>query len=206
VSKAKPFSAESLARIKELLRNSRTKGQFKRVQCLWLRGALGLESDQVAIALDWHPSAVRRLWARYLHEGEKALAGPGRGGRRNASLTKEEERALLARLAQAVYPNSVIPARQVQEAVERQVGHPVDASAIYRMMARQSWRRTAAGLALIPGWAPTGINPWEESTKCAGPAAPDAAVSELHGQEASRVAGGESGTQPIPAEPSTAGS
>ena len=185
VSKAKPYSAESLARIKELLRKARTKGQFKRVQCLWLRGALGLENDQVAIALNWHPSAVRRLWARYLHEGERALAGPGRGGRRHASLTKEEERALLARLAQAVYPNSVIPAREVQEAVEREVGHPVTASAIYRLMGRHSWRRATAGLALIPGWAPGGVSPWEApaepvSTKSEGPAA-----SEPGGEEPS---------------------
>jgi transposase len=153
VPKAKPFSGDSLAKIRELLKKARTKGQFKRVQCLWLRGALGLKSDQVAIALDWNAAAVRRLQARYFREGESALLGPGRGGRRHAGLSREQEGALLARLAQESYPNSVIEARQVQQAFERAVGHPVTASAVYRLMARHSWRRAASGQALIPGGA-----------------------------------------------------
>jgi transposase len=135
---------------------------------LWLRGALGLKSDQVAMALDWNAAAVRRLQALYFREGESALLRPGRGGRRHAGLSREQEQALLTRLAQESNPNSVIEARQVQEALERIVGHPVTASAVYRLMARHSWRRAASGQALIPGGATRKLADREASGESAG--------------------------------------
>ena len=43
------------------LKRAKTKGDFQRVQCLWLRASLGLSADQVATAIGWHPGSVRRL-------------------------------------------------------------------------------------------------------------------------------------------------
>ena len=84
-----------IEKLRPLLKAARTAAQLERVQCLWLRASLGLNSEQIATAIGWSPGAVRRFQARYLHEGDAVLEGPGRGGRRHEYLTREGERQLL---------------------------------------------------------------------------------------------------------------
>jgi len=50
----------SVERLERALRGARSKPEFQRVQCVWLRAALGLNANQVAQALG---SLVRRLQA-----------------------------------------------------------------------------------------------------------------------------------------------
>jgi transposase len=150
------FPEGSAEKLKAALLKARTKGQFQRAQCLWLRLALKMKAPAVAIALGWHVDSVRRLQARYLREGEAALKGPGRGGRRRQNLPVPAERALLGGLLKAAWPNEVLEARAVQEAYEKEVGHPVSRSTIYKMLTRNGWRRVLAGL-VVPAssWAPS---------------------------------------------------
>jgi transposase len=115
-----------------------------------------LKAQEVATALGWHVNSVRRLQSRYLREGEAALKGPGRGGRRRENLKASAERALLRRLLEAARPNEVLEARAVQEAYEKEVGRPVPRSTIYKMLTRNGWRRVLAGR-MVPArtWAPS---------------------------------------------------
>ena len=91
----KPIPEKAVFRLGTALKKAKTKAAYQRVQCLWLRAALGLSSEQVAQAIGWRPTSVRRLQSRYLREGERTLQGVGRGGRRHQNLTLEEERDLL---------------------------------------------------------------------------------------------------------------
>lgn len=59
--KSKPLDPEKKERLYALLKESQTKSQFQRIQCLWLREALELSSKEIAIAIGWDPSSVRRL-------------------------------------------------------------------------------------------------------------------------------------------------
>src|ERR1039458_2994561 len=90
----------SVERLEQALRGARSKAESQRVQCLWLRAALGLNANQVAQALGWRPTSVRRLQAQFLWRGGSPLGGPERGGRRPQNLTREEE----ARLLQSFLP------------------------------------------------------------------------------------------------------
>ena len=91
----KPLSNEAIERLAKDLKQAKTKAEFQAVQCLWLRVSLGLSADQVATAIGWHPSSVRKLQSLYLREGCTALKRTGRGGRRRQNLTLEEEQNLL---------------------------------------------------------------------------------------------------------------
>ena len=71
------FPKDSPEKLRAALLKARTKGEFQRTQCLWLRVALKLKTSEVATALGWHVNSVRRSQARYLREGEAALKGPG---------------------------------------------------------------------------------------------------------------------------------
>jgi transposase len=93
---AKAFPKGATEKLRVALQQAKTKSNFQRVQCLWLRAALGLDANQVAIAIGWQPTSVRRLQARYLHEGEDILSTVGRGGRRHQNLAEEEEAQLLS--------------------------------------------------------------------------------------------------------------
>jgi len=140
--KPKPFPDGSLARLKEAVKSARTKAQLQQAQCLWLRAALGLSALEVAAAIGWSESNVRRFQARYLRQGEAALAGPGRGGRRNQILSFCQEQILLRGLRREHWPTASIDAQAVQEAYEKAAGHRVPPSTVARMLARHGWRKS----------------------------------------------------------------
>ena len=58
-----------------LLRKTKTKAEFQRVQSVWLRAALNLEYDQIAIAVGLSCNTVRCLHSRFRLQGEEALIG-----------------------------------------------------------------------------------------------------------------------------------
>jgi transposase len=123
------------------LKQAKTKAEFQSVQCLWLRAALGLRADQVATALGWHPSSVRKLQARYFKEGEAALKSGGRGGRYNQNLTLEEERQLLQEFLAQSESGGMLEVSRLKAAYEQLLGRQVPKSTVYRMLARHGWRK-----------------------------------------------------------------
>ena len=87
---ARAFPKGAWEQLSEALKQAKSKAEFQRIQCLWLRASLGLNADQVAAAIGWQPTSVRRLQAQYLEGGEQVLKAVGRGGRRNQNLTVEQ--------------------------------------------------------------------------------------------------------------------
>jgi transposase len=137
----KPFPEGSREKLKAALRAARTKAQYQRVLCLWLREALGMNAVQIAVALGWNYASVWRLHSLYARLGDAALAEPKRGGRRRQNLTEKEEYNLLRQLRSAAAPECVIHSGDVRAAYEKAVGHPVPPSTVSRMLARHGWTR-----------------------------------------------------------------
>ena len=137
------FPDGTLERLQRALKEARSKAEFQRVQCLWLRAALGLNANQVAQALGWRPTSVRRLQAQYLRRGEALWQRPGRGGRRHQNLTPGEEARLLAGFLGRAERGGLLEVSRVQQAYEQAVGHAVPKSTVYRMLARHGWRKLA---------------------------------------------------------------
>ena len=137
------FPDGTLERLQRTLKEARSKAEFQRVQCLWLRAALGLNANQVAQALGWRPTSVRRLQAQYLRRGEALWQRPGRGGRRHQNLTAGEEARLLAGFLGRAERGGLLEVSRVQEAYEQAVGHAVPKSTVYRMLGRHGWRKLA---------------------------------------------------------------
>ena len=91
----RPLPGRAKKELTRLLQTVDSKADYRRVLCLWLRAALGLPAAEVALALGWRTSSVYNLQSRYQHEGATALLGAGRGGRRRAWLSPEQEQRLL---------------------------------------------------------------------------------------------------------------
>lgn len=138
-----PFPDGSVERIEQALRGAQSKAEFQRVQCMWLRAALGLNANQVAQALGWRPTSVRRLQAQFLRQGEGFWECPERGGRRHQNLTREEEARLLESFLPPAKQGGLLEVSRVKLAYEQAVGHVVPKSTVYRMLARHGWRKLA---------------------------------------------------------------
>ena len=140
---AKAFRKGAAEKLRTALKEAKTKSEFQRIQCLWLRASLGLNADQVAKAVGWLPTSVRRLQAQYLKKGDALLKLVGRGGRRHQNLTREEEQDLLATFTVKAEGGGMLEVSQIKLAYEKAVGHAVPKSTVYRMLARQGWRKIA---------------------------------------------------------------
>jgi transposase len=138
-----PLPKPALKELAALLKECKDKATYQRVQCVWLRAALGLPAPQVAQALGWSLSAVHHVQARYLRQGSAALLGPGRGGRAHAYLSVAEEQQLLTRFAVSAAQGGVVEASPVRRAYEATVGHTVSRSTLYRLLSRHGWRKLA---------------------------------------------------------------
>lgn len=140
---AKAFPEGSGEKLRTALKEAKSKSEFQRIQCLWLRASLGMNADQVATALGWQPTSVRRLQAQYLKEGEAVLRHAGRGGRRHENLSVEEEQRLLQRFSSQAERGGMLEVSRVKQAYEEATGHRVPKSTVYRMLARHGWRTIA---------------------------------------------------------------
>jgi transposase len=84
---------------------------------------------------------VSRTITRYNRLGPDQFLGPGKGGRRNAYLTPEQETALLQPLLEQAAAGDLTTVAAVQDALEYHLGHSVDESTVYRLLARHTWRK-----------------------------------------------------------------
>ncbi|HEY6292301.1 MAG TPA: hypothetical protein VI455_12190 [Terriglobia bacterium] len=138
----KPLPEGSLPKLQAALKRARTKSEFQRVLCLWLREGLGLNSRAVAKAVGWTQHTVLRVQAEYAKRGEAAVLGrPGRGGRRRELLNERQEKSVLHSVRAEYWQDGIINTRLVHEAVEKMAGHKVPASTVYRMLARHGWHK-----------------------------------------------------------------
>ena len=140
---ARAFPKGASQQLAKALKQARSQSEFQRIQCLWRRASLGLGAAQVAQAMGWQPSSVRRLQAQYLKEGKPVLQAVGRGGRRNQNLTVEQERQLLAEFQARAESAAMLGVSPMRRAYEDAVGHAVPKSTVYRMLARHGWRTIA---------------------------------------------------------------
>jgi transposase len=139
----RPINEQAKESLKELLRKTKNKADFQRVQCIWLRAAFGMSSEQVAQAVGFSPATVKKLWCQYFSGGEEILIGQGRGGRRWANLSLEEEEKVLVHFFQRAKGGEVLVVNEVKAAYEEAVGRSVPKSTVYRMLARHGWRKIA---------------------------------------------------------------
>jgi transposase len=139
----RPINEKAKESLNKLLKRTKTKADYQRVQCIWLRAVFGMSSDQVGLAVGFSPSTVKKLWSQYFFGGEKVLIGQGRGGRRRANLSLEEEEKLLIHFFEKAKRGEVLVVNEVKAAYEGAVGHRVPKSTVYRMLARHGWRKIA---------------------------------------------------------------
>src|SRR5438270_10636558 len=136
----RPLPEGAAERLAAMLKEAKNKAEYQRIQCVWLRAALGLRAAQIATALGWQVDSVRQVHSDYLRHGESVLRSKPSGGRHRQNLTVEQEQELLLPFLEQAEAGGVLVA-PVQAAYEAAVGRPVHHSVVYRALHRQGWRK-----------------------------------------------------------------
>ena len=127
-------------RLKTTLRWKIPPEQRQRIQMVLLRES-GMTQPLIAAAMGVSLSTVNRAHMAYDHGGLEALKPRPSGGRKRENMTLEEEKALLARFAQAAGAGEMLNIHDLKAAYEKAVGHETSKSTIYNLLARHGWRK-----------------------------------------------------------------
>ncbi len=132
-------SEEQQKEIKEVRKKNRDKQIDKRLEVLELRSE-GKSLEEIAKATRFHRSHVSNLIRKYFVEGLSSVSEKHYGGnRRNMSM--EQEKAFLEQYQRQAEQGHMLDIREVAEAYEKEVGHRVGNSQIYRVLHRHGWRK-----------------------------------------------------------------
>lgn len=134
-----PNGSESLLKAK--LKQAKTKSEYQRVLCVFLRATTDLNPEHIAEMLSWNTGTVRRIQSEYIRKGDSIFCISDRGGRHNQHLTIEQEDSFLAPFIEAAHAGGVIVATDIKKRYEELVGRKVPKSTIYRLLARHDWRQ-----------------------------------------------------------------
>jgi transposase len=134
-----------LERARNAAQNATTVDELRRAQSILLPALLGATLAQSASALGVGHATVSRLRAAFQKKPDTSDKIPtfGWGGRRNAWMTLDEERAFLEPWIKRAIAGSLLVVSPLRAALAERVGQPVKASLIYRMLARHGWRKVA---------------------------------------------------------------
>lgn len=137
------FPEGASERLSALLKSTRQKEHYQRIQCCWLRAAFDLSAERIASMIGYSVQTVYQVHSRYLSGGEAALEPRPRGGRRRANLSLAEEQALLADFVAEAEAGGLLEVGALIAAYEKAVGRQVPPSTVYRMLKRHDWRKIA---------------------------------------------------------------
>jgi len=137
------FSGKQRDEIAFALKRAKSKEEYQRALCLWLRAEERLSSRQIAGMLGMSFGGVRNIHSRYLRRGESILTNVPIGGRLHAKMSLEEEKSFLAPFEKAATRSGILVVSDIHKAYENCVGCKVPASTVYRLLARQGWRKVA---------------------------------------------------------------
>jgi transposase len=133
------FTDEQYAEIKAARKANRDKRIEKRLQVLELR-IEGKKLKDISATTGFAISHISSLIRQYYEEGLEAITGNHyHGNRRNMSVA--EEAALLAQFQKRAEQGQVLNTREIANAYEKAVGHPIGNSQVYRVLRRHGWRK-----------------------------------------------------------------
>jgi transposase len=128
----------------EIQKKIKTTVGFWRVQkwlVIWNALVDPRPAKEIALHTGLAEQSVHNLISKYNRLGPEALEGPGKGGRRRAYLSWDEEAAFLESFKQAALTGQVATAAEIKLELEKHLGHAVHKTMVYKLLKRQGWRQ-----------------------------------------------------------------
>jgi len=138
-----PIPEHRLVELKHFRKNKWPDFEFQRFLCVWLRVEQGLSNKEIARVLGWNVNTIRITQRDFIARGPTAFVGEKRGGRRRQLMSIEEEKLFLASFEELAGSASILVVNEIKAALEKQLGHTVHKTTVYRLLRRHEWRKIA---------------------------------------------------------------
>lgn len=133
------FNEEQRAEVKAARKKNKDKQLDKRLEVLELRSN-GVSQSLIVEKTGFHRSHVCNLIRQYFEKGLSAIAEKHyTGNHRNMSIEKENE--FLENYFHQAEEGQILNVREMADAYEKEAGHKIGNSQIYRVLHRHDWRK-----------------------------------------------------------------
>lgn len=134
----------SVEKMFQWLQRAPDQSSHKKRMAIWLTFTGKIHAPKVAEILGVSTQAVWLWISQYNSKGPDGLKRKGRGGRRWAFLSREQEAKILEPFLKRARLGNFARAAEVKPVVERALGRSVSMSYIYRMLRRNGWSEAIA--------------------------------------------------------------
>lgn len=162
----KASGADQLASARELLRTAKTADELRVAQAVLLPLELGLTLAQTAKAIGRSVGATCSLRTRYCKVARREREAPRskRALRNRANATLEREAQILDEVLKDAMRGGVVVVPPLKGRIEARLGKAVALSTVYRMLARNGWRKLAPDTA-HPQGNPAAREDWKKNCR-----------------------------------------
>jgi transposase len=146
MSRPPKIDSTLVSRAQAVVAHARDIRELRAAQAVLLPAVAHTTLEQTAKLLGVGRATVARLQASFRRgEQESTCRGKGRrwGGRRRALLTPEAEKDFLSLWEERAKAGELVVLSSVRTALSERVGHRVAPSVLYRLVARNGWRKVA---------------------------------------------------------------
>ena len=143
---ARPASgSECIEAARKLLKTARTADELRLAQSVLLPLELGLSIEQTAKAIGRSSGATCTMRTRFGKVTAGLVAAPRskRQLRNRANADLEREKQILDEVLAHAADGGVVIIPRIKPAIEAKLGKAMALSSVYRMLARQGWRKLA---------------------------------------------------------------
>lgn len=133
------ISPEEVQRAKQLRDQATTVADYRKALSVILVAEYGLVAEQTAEALGTSRRTVFRNRSNICNQDDTPKKTWG--GRRNSSMTIEEEREFLSQWKEKAAAGGVLTVPPIHAALVERLGHNTPMSTTYRLLARHGWRK-----------------------------------------------------------------
>ena len=127
--------------LSKALKEAKDIGEYRRLQAVHLREALGLGIKAIAEATGFSTSHVKNTHSAYRRGGIDALCTQGKGGRYHEHQTIEEEEAFIAPFIEEAKAGHVLEVSRIHRALEEKLGKELRVQNTYNLLHRHGWRK-----------------------------------------------------------------
>jgi len=124
---------------KQLRDQATTVSEYRKALSVILVAEYGLDADRTAEALGTSRRTVYRDRSNIRNQDDTSKRTWG--GRRNSSMTIEEERLFLYQWQEQATRGGVLTVPPIHAALIERLGHTIPLSTTYRLLARHGWRK-----------------------------------------------------------------
>lgn len=139
--KRRDFSNEQILEITEAEKKVSKKYETKRILILRLLAVDKMQTSAIARIVGYNEATINNIVSRYYKEGLSTMLGENRKGGNKRYLSEEETEELLKTFEKQAEKGHLLVMSEIKKAYEKKIGKEVPNSTIYRMVARQKWRK-----------------------------------------------------------------